>query len=194
MVGLMSGAVVVTTACGGGEPPPSGEQTTQTAPAPGGEVDERPPAKMPRPPFLALSESDSIAEKILSKGKDRALATAPQRGPFGDGESTTVIYTEPVEGLETPGVGGVVVRGSTAIELPFENDAALVPDKPIDVVWASGEHGWQLVVLLQRERVDGAAQENQAFYWDGTTYARDTMAEERVRTMTSPSTIRQTLL
>ena len=202
MVGLMSTGLVFTTACGGGddnkemskkEKRKAARQAAKEARAKG-EVDDRPPAKMPRPPFLSLSETDSIAKQILEKGEGRALATAPQRGPFGDGETTTVVFTLPVEELETQGVGGVVVNGSTAIELPFDNDKPLTEGKPIDVVWASGEHGWQLVVLLQRDSADGPVQANQAFYWDGATYLRDPLAEKRVATMTSPSTIRQTLL
>ncbi len=197
MMGLIGTGLVFTTACGGdaGDDKPSRKERRKAMKAKKADVggEERPPAKMPRPPFLSLGETDKTAMQILDKGTDRTLATAPQRGPFGDTESTTVLYLEPVETLETPGVGGVVVSGSTAVELPFDNDTPLAEGNPVDVVWASGEHGWQLIVLLQRAQEDGAVQENQAFYWDGTTYLRDTLAEKRIRAMSSPSTIRQTL-
>ncbi|MCB9676696.1 MAG: hypothetical protein H6737_16385 [Alphaproteobacteria bacterium] len=195
MMAVLAGGLVLGTACGGGGGDDGAEKPAKAKKgkkAKGGqsEPEERPPAKQPRPPFLSLSETDAMAIDILKKGKDRTLASLPQRGPFGDSETTTVLYTEP--GPEDSRVlGGVVVAGSTAHVLPVTNDAPLTGD--VEIVWASTEHGWQIVILIKRQ-VDGAeAQANQSFFWDGQGYVRDEPAEEKVATMTSPAGIRTAL-
>ncbi|MEZ4316707.1 MAG: hypothetical protein R3F61_04370 [Myxococcota bacterium] len=194
LMALLAGGLVLGTACGGGEQPTKDAQPEKAKKKKGKrgkevEPEERPPAKQPRPPFLSLSETDALATQILGKGKDRQLAALPQRGPFGDTETTTVLFTEPKG--DDRALEGVVVTGSTAQVLPFGNEAPLVGEP--EIVWASTEHGWQIVVLVKR-MVDGAeVQANQAFYWDGQGYVRDEPAEAKVAEMTSPATIRTAL-
>jgi len=195
-----AGLLLSTTACGGGdaeEREPTAKEKRAAARAArkksqGPEPDERPPAKLPRPPFLSLPESDPTATTILKKGQERQLAALPQRGPFGRGETTTVLFTEPSSEEGPRVLGGVVVVGSVAHVLPIDNEY-LLASKP-EVVWVSGEHGWQIVVMHQRTQDDAPVQRNQAFYWDGSAYVRDLASEEQVKTMTSPTAIRQALL
>lgn len=197
---LSTGLVFGTAACGGGG---GGEKAAKSKKKKKGkrnkvvEPEVRPPAKAPRPPFLSLPESDATAKRVLEEEKDRKLIGTPHRGPFGEGDSVTVIFTEPGEEEGTRRIGGVVVRNSRGHTIPVDNTGELAEDPT--VVWASGEHGWQLVLMVQiAGEAEGEAparvQANQVFYWGGEAFVRDLVAEKKVREMTAASAIRQAML
>lgn len=195
-LGAMSLILVFGAACGG-EPAPA--PAPARAPVSGAVEDEqaRAPVKIPRAPFLSLSDSsvEDLAGAILKNGgSDRKLAFPLQRGPFGPAESVLVVFTEQVDSISQLGAYVLLPGGrtGTAMPLPIANDDRLV--RASEVVWASSEHGWLAVIVMEREIEEKLTQQNQVFFWSGIAFERALEEEERVRTMSSKVQIRRTLL
>lgn len=126
-----------------------------------------------RPPFFDMPRT--AAGELLGENSGRELLLPIQKGPFGPGETLTMVFEHDIdaetEGVQK-GIGGFVIvddgNQKTAHPLKVVNDAPLIGE--VGLLWVNGETGWQPVLKMKREGPEGPVQANQAFEWNGKDF------------------------